>query len=334
MDIDIKGFFDNVIHAKLLKQMWAFGIQDKNLISVIGKILKSEITGIGIPEKAPQGEIISPLLSNIVLNELDWWLSDQWETFNSRYPYAHRNKFRLLRESSNLKEFFFVRCADDAKILCKDYKTAQKIFIATKNWLKERLGLEISPEKSRITNVQKGKTEFLGFALYTKKNRNKYYVRSNIADKAKKAITNNLKEQIKYIQRHISPHSVNVLNSKILGMHNYYSSATLSSIDFNKITLSCCLNRNRTEDNQMKGYFLITGSYRDSEATAKLNAIRNLVEPATAAKIEYDIIYSHYHKARSELFAKLPYMVCEAKSFPLFEEFKSVANDIYKHDSN
>ena len=250
VDIDIKGFFDNVNHAKLLKQMWAFGIQDKNLISIVGKILKSEIAGIGIPEKGtPQGGIISPLLSNIVLNELDWWLSDQWETFSSRYPYAHRAKYRLLRNGSNLKEFFFVRYADDFKIFCKDYGTAQKIFDATRNWLKERLGLEISPEKSKITNVRKGKTEFWGFALYTKKKKNKHFVRSNIADKAKKAIKSNLKKQVKYIQRHVSPHSVNVLNSKILGIHNYYNSATLCSIDFNEIAFAI----NKSLYNRLKG---------------------------------------------------------------------------------
>lgn len=72
VDIDIKGFFDNVNHSKLKKQMWSIGIRDKNLISIIGKILKSEIKGIGVPTKGtPQGGILSPLLSNIVLNELD-----------------------------------------------------------------------------------------------------------------------------------------------------------------------------------------------------------------------------------------------------------------------
>ena len=170
VDIDIKGFFDNVNHSKLLKQIWNLGIQDKNLICVIGKILKSEIKGIGIPIKGtPQGGIISPLLSNIVLNELDWWLSNQWETKETRHIYSNgSNTYRALK-TTNLKEFYFVRYADDFKILCRDYKTAKNIFIATKDWLNERLGLEISPNKSKITNVRKGKTDFLGFGLFVDK---------------------------------------------------------------------------------------------------------------------------------------------------------------------
>ena len=61
VDIDIHGFFDNVDHAKLLKQMWSMGIQDKNLICIISKMLKAEIKGIGIPTKGvPQGRNIKP----------------------------------------------------------------------------------------------------------------------------------------------------------------------------------------------------------------------------------------------------------------------------------
>lgn len=78
IDIDIKGFFDNVHHGKLLRQIWAMGIHDKTLLSIISAMLKAEVAGIGFPEKGtPQGGILSPLLSNIVLNELDWWITSQ-----------------------------------------------------------------------------------------------------------------------------------------------------------------------------------------------------------------------------------------------------------------
>lgn len=85
VDIDIEGFFDNVNHAKLRKQMWSMGIRDKSLLCIVTKMLKAPIImpdGQTVyPDKGtPQGGVLSPLLSNIVLNELDWWISSQWET--------------------------------------------------------------------------------------------------------------------------------------------------------------------------------------------------------------------------------------------------------------
>jgi len=80
----IKGFFDNVDHSKLIKQIWALGIRDKKLIYLIKRILKAPIrmedgTTV-LPQKGtPQGGIISPLLANIVLNELDKWVESQWQ---------------------------------------------------------------------------------------------------------------------------------------------------------------------------------------------------------------------------------------------------------------
>lgn len=246
VDIDIKGFFDNVNHSKLIKQMWSLGIQDKNLICVIKKILKSEIEGIGIPTKGtPQGGIISPLLSNIVLNELDWWLSNQWETFETKKNYSidrtkenkgidHSHKYRALR-NSNLKEFYFVRYADDFKIFCKDYNTALKIFKATTKWLEERLGLEISEEKSKITNLRKNNSEFLGFKFRVVPKNKGYVCRSEVSDKAKSKIKNNLKKQIKIIQRSEDKKEIVKLNAMIMGMHNYYKNATMVSRNFGEI---------------------------------------------------------------------------------------------------
>jgi retron-type reverse transcriptase len=99
----------------------------------------------------------NPLLANIVLNELDWWISNQWETnfkmksVRSGETLESRGGRYLALKKTRLKPMFIVRYADDFKIMCKDAKTAQKAFVAVKNWLKDRLDLEISPNKSKVT---------------------------------------------------------------------------------------------------------------------------------------------------------------------------------------
>ena len=259
VDVDIKGFFDNVNHGKLLKQMWAMGIQDKQLLCIISKMLKAPIEGIGTPTKGtPQGGILSPLLSNIVLNELDWWISDQWETFETKHKYTQRHKNRALK-TTKMKEIFIVRYADDFKIFCKDCKTANKIFHATKMWLKERLHLDISEEKSKIVNLETNYSEFLGIKMKVhnkgkdKKGNNKKIVKSHIADKVKNKIENNLKNQVIKIQKQPIASNVSNLNSMILGVHNYYKVATNVNLDFRKI--SYIVNKsiyNRTKSMQNK----------------------------------------------------------------------------------
>ena len=179
VDIDIKGFFDNVNHTKLIKQMWTMGIRDKQLICVIKAMLKAPIV---MPDGrteyptcgTPQGGILSPLLSNIVLNELDWWISSQWENHPTHKEYKCRiNKngtvdrssiYKALRKS-NLKEMYIVRYADDFKIFCRTRSDANKVFIAVKQWLQDRLKLQISEEKSKVVNLKRHKSEFLGFEL-------------------------------------------------------------------------------------------------------------------------------------------------------------------------
>ncbi len=244
VDIDIKGFFDNVNHSKLLKQMWSMRIQDKNLICIIGKMLKAPIEGIGVPNKGtPQGGILSPLLSNIVLNELDWWIADQWESFETNHNYDRidsRNntiikshKYRALRKSK-MKEIYIVRYADDFKIFCKNYEMAKKIYIATKNWLSERLQLEIITEKSKIVNLNKNYSEFLGFRMkLMKKNKGKV-IKSRMSEKSIKKVKEKIKEKIDGLNENTSI-SANKYNATILGVHNYYKVATHVNRDFRKI---------------------------------------------------------------------------------------------------
>lgn len=187
VDVDIKGFFDNVNHSKLLKQIWSLGIRDKELLSVISRLLKAEIQGEGIPTKGtPQGGILSPLLSNIVLNELDWWVSDQWETFKTSFNYKHLGKYHVMKKS-NLKECFIVRYADDFKVLCRTRSQAIKMNYAIKDFLKSRLHLETSNEKSKVVNLKKSSSEFLGFsfrAVRKGKTRMGYVALSNMTKKS------------------------------------------------------------------------------------------------------------------------------------------------------
>lgn len=254
VDIDIKGFFDNVNHGKLLKQMWTMGIRDKKLISIISAMLKAEVAEIGFPEKGtPQGGIISPLLSNIVLNELDWWISSQWETMPTHHKYkisvdkrgvASNGGQLWALKHSNLKECRFVRYADDFKIFCRTRQDAEKLFIATKKWLKERLRLDISPEKSKIVNLREHYSEFLGFKLKVREKgkypngEKRYVIHSHISDKALKKIHTQAKYYIHKMQkpddRKNAYEVVQNYNASVMGVHNYYCIATNVSQDFAK----------------------------------------------------------------------------------------------------
>ena len=256
IDIDIHAFFDNVNHGKLLKQMWTLGIRDKKLLSIISAMLKAEVAGIGFPEKGtPQGGIISPLLSNIVLNELDWWIVSQWEEMPTKRNYVHRvyangtpdksGAIRTLRNYTNLKECYVVRYADDFKIFCKKRDDAVKLFEATKKWLWERLGLEISPEKSKIVNLKRSYSEFLGFKLKVRKKgkkpdgQSRYVVEAHIKDKALLKIRDKSKEIIRQLRQTYDPgmeyRLIQKYNAYVIGVHNYYAIATHVNIDFHEI---------------------------------------------------------------------------------------------------
>lgn len=230
VDVDIKGFFDNVNHSKLLKQMWNLGIRDKSLLSIISKLLKAEIEGEGIPTKGtPQGGIISPLLSNIVLNELDWWVSSQWETYKS-HRYKDGGAFRqYAKKHTNLKGGYIVRYADDFKVMCRTYEEAQKFYHAIKDFVGKRLKLEINEDKSVVANLKNNSTDFLGFRVrLIKKGKTRYgYVaQTHISKKAISKIKNNLRSKIKSIQRSQNKDNALKYNLMVIGIHNYYKVAT------------------------------------------------------------------------------------------------------------
>ena len=251
VDVDIKGFFDNVNHGKLLKQLWTLGIQDKELLSIISKSLKAPIKGIGIPDRGiPQGGLVSPLYANVVLNELDWWIASQWDTFPSRKIYLSRPNYK---GNGTLKKIYIVRYADDFKIFCKTRSEADKVFIAVKRWLKERLMLDISPEKSKVVNLKKNYSNFLGFKLKLRKKSGKWILKSHMADKAKDNCKSKIREAIAQIRKEPNQWSVMRFNATILGLHNYFKIATNVYVDFDRIafdvrkTLLCRTKTHRTK---------------------------------------------------------------------------------------
>jgi RNA-directed DNA polymerase len=253
VDIDIEGFFDNVNHSKLIKQLWTLGVQDKWLLGVVRAMLKAPIIHkdgrIEHPKKGtPQGGILSPLLANVVLNELDWWISSQWENHPTRHNYdwyhAEKgywnkgNKYRALR-GSKLKEIYIVRYADDFKIFCRKRSDADNIFIAAKSWLKERLKLDISIEKSKVVNLKKQKSEFLGFTMKLVRKRKIFVIETHMCHKAMKKVSDNLAKQIKVIQHTPTKEELQKqlvkYNSMVIGIHQYYKKATHVSVDCPKI---------------------------------------------------------------------------------------------------
>jgi len=220
VDVDIKGFFDHINHRLLIKQLWNIGIQDRKVLACIAKMLKAEIDGEGVPTQGvPQGGLLSTLLANIVLNDLDQWVAGQWEFFPLSKPYQSKGGERQTKKRTNLKEGYLVRYADDFKILCKDGKTAQKWYHAVRLYLKDRLKLDISPEKSQVANLRKRESEFLGFTIRADKKRKKRVARTGVKPDKKRKIKEEAKKLIRRIRS--SPSALNALlfNSFVLGIH-------------------------------------------------------------------------------------------------------------------
>lgn len=147
VDIDLQSFFDEVNQDKLIGIMRRT-IKDGNLVSLIRKFLQSGVMENGIIQETkkgtPQGGNLSPLLSNIMLNELD---------------------IELEKRGLN-----FVRYADDCLIMVKSEKAANRVMESITTFITRKLGLKVNVEKSKI--ARPNEIKYLGFGFYKRINQN------------------------------------------------------------------------------------------------------------------------------------------------------------------
>lgn len=251
VEFDIKGFFDNVDHSKLIRQVWAKGIYDTHLIYVLRRILQTQIKmpdgKMVQPKKGtPHGGIISPLLANIVLNELDHWVESQWREnpVCRKYDYwlgsvLNRGHGYKIMRKTGLKEMYIVRYADDFRIFCRTKADADRTKVAITQWLSDRLKLEVSPEKTRVVNVKRQCAEFLGFKIKAVPKGGKYVVKSHIRDKQLVHAKQKLKEQAKRVARppkdSAEKYEIDRYNSMVMRIQNYYRIATCVNLDCDRL---------------------------------------------------------------------------------------------------
>ena len=188
VDIDIKGFFDNIPHDLIMSSV-AARIADGNILNLIEKFLNSGVMEEGkikpTTKGTPQGGVISPLLANIALNHLDWFLEEQ-----------------------GIK---FVRYADDFVILCKTETEAKKALEIVRNFL-EGMKLEASPEKTKISHFAEG-FDFLGFTIKS----HSIQMRTKSLEKFKKNV-----RDITTRSHNLDKKVIEKLNRVIRGTVNYF----------------------------------------------------------------------------------------------------------------
>lgn len=142
VDIDLKSFFDQVNHDRLMTKIGR-KVRDKRVLALIGRYLRADMQSADGRREArkagtPQGGPLSPLLSNIYLDALDKELEK--------------------------REVSFVRYADDISIFASSPRSAQRILESVVEWLRKELGLEVNVEKSG--SGPSGTGSLLGFRLY------------------------------------------------------------------------------------------------------------------------------------------------------------------------
>jgi RNA-directed DNA polymerase len=200
-DIDIEKFFDRVNHDMLMVRV-AREVKDKRVLKLMRAYLESGVmvNGVvmGTEEGTPQGGPLSPLLSNVMLHDLDQELEKR----------GHK----------------FVRYADDCNVYVKTQRAGERVLESMKEYLEKKLKLKVNPKKSKVEKATKGK--FLGFSFWKRKR--EIFIR--IANRTKERYM----EKMRYLTRRTRSGTLEDIlrevNQYNRGWMAYYRLATTPSV--------------------------------------------------------------------------------------------------------
>jgi RNA-directed DNA polymerase len=193
VDIDLEKFFDKINHDRLMQRL-SKGIGDKRLLRLINAYLKAGMMDDGLIEQrtagTPQGGPLSPLLSNIVLDELDKELERRGHSF--------------------------CRYADDCNIYVKSRKAGERVMTSMTDFIEKKLKLKVNHEKSGVRHCSDVK--FLGYTLLSKGE-------IRVADKSIKRLKDRIREITRRNRGVKLETIIKELNLTITGWTNYFRQA-------------------------------------------------------------------------------------------------------------
>ncbi len=201
VDMDLEKFFDTVSQSKLIEVL-SRTIKDGRVISLIHKYLNAGVISRGMFEKTavgmPQGGPLSPLLSNIMLNEMDKELTRR----------GHR----------------FVRYADDCMIFCKSRKSAERTLENIVPYIEGKLFLKVNRTKTSVAHISKVK--YLGYSFYRYKGKCRFRVHPKSVEKMK----NKIRELTDRSNGWGNEYRALKLTQFIRGWVNYFGKADMKSL--------------------------------------------------------------------------------------------------------
>ncbi|HEM4623518.1 TPA: group II intron reverse transcriptase/maturase [Streptococcus suis] len=233
---DIKGCFDNIDHRILLQKIWRIGIHDKRVIKMVQQMLKAGYIESGTLNDTKlgtmQGGILSPLLSNVYLNDFDWFVGRMY--MEPHRQCKHKcNDTRRLKWSGVTPKYNF-RFADDWVILTSTEQEAYRLKRMLTKYFRNKMKLELSQEKTFVTDLRTEGIHFLGFVVKAEKKRRTPDPRTwtdnlvgkplpdmeRLKDKIQK-IANEVREIGEITERSVQAAQIQRVNSMIVGLAQY-----------------------------------------------------------------------------------------------------------------